>query len=94
MKFVKVAIAYQVPSANSYCLQVHRKDWNLLADLNLLFLFISVMNVSFVSTFQTTQEGQGIVMVELIKTLGARGPVSVQIATTDGTAIGMHRKET
>ena len=46
------------------------------------------MNVSFVSTRIDVVEGQGVVMLELMKTEGALGPVSVQIAYVDGTAIG------
>ncbi len=46
------------------------------------------MNVSIVTKSQTIQENQGVVILDLVKTIGALGPVSVQIETTDGTAMG------
>ena len=51
-------------------------------------IFPAVMNVSFVSTRVEVVEGEGVVMLNLEKTTGALGPVSVQIASSDGTAIG------
>ena len=46
------------------------------------------MNVSFAVTSVDAREGQGIVLLDLIKTPGAVGPVAIQINTQDGTAIG------
>ena len=47
------------------------------------------MNVSFVDVSIEVTEGVGIVDFMLQKTAGAVGPVSVQIFTSDGTALGM-----
>jgi len=46
------------------------------------------MNISFSTLFISAQEGQGIVGLNLVKTDGAIGPVSVQVKTMDGTAVG------
>ena len=54
----------------------------------LFFLVCIVTNVSFSALFISAQEGQGIVGLNLIKTDGAVGPVSVQLNTMDGTAVG------
>lgn len=47
-----------------------------------------VMNVSFADVTIEVAEGVGFVNIVLQKTMGALGPVSVQIATGDGTATG------
>ena len=46
------------------------------------------MNVSFADISIEVTEGVGIVDFMLQKTAGALGPVSVQIFTSDGTALG------
>ncbi len=46
------------------------------------------MNVSFADVSIEVAEGVGVANVVLLKTLGALGPVSVQITTADGTASG------
>ena len=57
---------------------------------NIAFLacLFAVMNISFAITSVDAREGQGIVLMDLIKTPGAVGPVAIQINTRDGTAIG------
>ena len=50
---------------------------------------ILVMNVSFADISIEVTEGVGIIDFMLQKTAGALGPVSVQIFTSDGTALGM-----
>ena len=54
-----------------------------------LIAFI-VMNVSFADVSIEVAEGVGFVKFLLLKTPGALGPVSVQIATQDGTATGIN----
>ena len=46
------------------------------------------MNVTFADVSVEVVEGVGVVSFVLMKTPGAVGPVSVQIATEDGTAEG------
>ena len=53
-----------------------------------MFLFFSVMNVSFASQKFITTEGDGYVELVLLKTNGAIGSVSVELSTLDGTATG------
>lgn len=50
---------------------------------------IVVMNVSFASVSIDVVEGAGVISLELLKTAGALGPVSVQISAQDGTALGI-----
>ena len=47
------------------------------------------MNVSFVETTIEVMEGVGLVTFTLEKTMGALGPVAVQIFTTSRSAVGM-----
>ena len=54
-----------------------------------VYNFHLVMNVSFADVSIEVTEGVGIVDFMLQKTAGALGPVSVQIFTSDGTALGM-----
>ena len=49
----------------------------------------TVMNVSFVETTIEVMEGVGLVTFTLEKTMGALGPVAVQIFTTSRSAVGM-----
>ena len=51
-------------------------------------LLLIVMNVSFADVSIEVAEGVGFVKFLLLKTPGALGPVSVRIATQDGTATG------
>ena len=44
------------------------------------------MNVSFAATQVEVREGDGSVSLQLLKTEGARGPVTVRVFTRDGTA--------
>lgn len=53
-----------------------------------MYFFSEVMNISFVDVSIEVTEGECMVSFMLEKTDGAIGSVSVQIATTDGTAKG------
>ena len=57
-------------------------------DLSQCIGVLIVMNVSFADVSIEVAEGVGFVKFLLLKTPGALGPVSVQIATQDGTATG------
>ena len=46
------------------------------------------MNISFAAVNIQANEGDCMVNLQLVKTLGALGPVSVQIFTISGTAEG------
>lgn len=48
------------------------------------------MNVSFADVALELREGIGLVTLSLEKTPGALGPVSVQITSQDGTALGIN----
>lgn len=58
--------------------------------ISCLLSLSAVMNVSFADVSVEVTEGVGLVSFLLLKTAGALGPVSVQVATLDQSAEGTH----